>query len=94
LKADLARISAAPFPSSHVKAKMRQEIEILAQRGTPSMALAEEHDRGVAWPQTSLRSAVYNAPAASFAAAEATDVLALIAWLHRDQTDLRARSRD
>jgi hypothetical protein len=51
LKADLTRISAAPFPSSHVKAKMRQEIEVLAHRGAPSMALAVEHDREIVWPR-------------------------------------------
>ena len=84
LKADLARISAAPFPSSHAKAKMRQEIEALAQRGIPSMALLVEHDREVQWPTTNLRSAIFDAQTPSFAAVETTDTLALFAWLHRD----------
>jgi hypothetical protein len=82
LKADLARISAAPFPSSHAKPKMRQEIEALAQRGIPSMALLVEHDREGQWPTTNLRSAIFNAQT-PLAAVETTDTLALFAWLHR-----------
>ena len=100
LKADLARISAAPFPSAHAKVKMRQEIETLAQRGAPSMALLIEHDREIVWPQTNLRAAIYNATQPSFAASETTDVLALFAWLHRDhlikrfEADIDAESDD
>ena len=30
LKADLNRIRSAPYPSAHVRAKIRQEIEALA----------------------------------------------------------------
>jgi hypothetical protein len=33
LQADLHRIRSAPFPSSHAKARMREQVEILAQRG-------------------------------------------------------------
>ncbi|MFZ0849995.1 MAG: hypothetical protein WAO08_12415 [Hyphomicrobiaceae bacterium] len=85
LKSDLARISAAPFPSDHCKQRMREEIEVLAQRGAPSMALMIEHDGETGWPQTNLRGTVYNSANPSFAATETVDTLALFAWLHRDQ---------
>jgi hypothetical protein len=84
LGADLHRVESAPYPSSHAKQRMREQIETLAQRGAPSMALLVEHDREIVWPQTSLRSAVYNAQAPSFAATETTDVFAVFAWLQKD----------
>ena len=38
LRADQHRIATAPFPSSHCKQRMREMVEQLALRGTPSMA--------------------------------------------------------
>jgi hypothetical protein len=41
----------APWPAEHAKARARQEIEQLAERGAPSvMALLESERGGVEWP--------------------------------------------
>ncbi|WP_354134414.1 hypothetical protein [Bradyrhizobium sp. S3.9.1] len=85
LKADLHRIRSAPFPSSHAKAQMREQIEALAQRGAPSVSLLIEHDRDIAWPKQQMQSAVYNAQPGAIAYAEATDAVALFAWTLKDQ---------
>jgi hypothetical protein len=84
LAADLHRIESSCYPSAHAKAKMREQIEVLAARGAPTISLLIEHDREVAWAQTSLQARVFNAQIPSFAAAETADVFALIAWLHKD----------
>ena len=83
LRADAHRITSAPWSSAHCKQRAREIVDRLAQ--PPNVSLLVEHDREIQWPQTSLRSAVYNAQTPSFAAIETTDTLALFAWLHRDQ---------
>lgn len=84
LKADLARIAAAPYPSAHVRAKIRQEVEALAQRGEVEVSDVVEHNGALVWPMQRLQGAIINAQAPSFAATEAPDVVALTCWLHKD----------
>jgi hypothetical protein len=85
LRADLARISAAPFPSSHAKAQMREIVEHAATRGAPSVSLLVEYDRReIGWPMTQLRSDVRGGEHPALAFAEVPDTVALFAWLHRD----------
>jgi hypothetical protein len=87
LKADLARIAAAPFPSAHARAKIRQEVETLAQRGAPVVSGVIEHDGKLEFPRVLVRSQVHNvrkSPAA-VAYAEAVDPAALVAWLFPDE---------
>jgi len=84
LKADLHRIRSAPFPLSYVKAKMRAQIDALAQQGAPSVSDLVENDRLIVWPKQNLQSRVYNTEVPSLAFAETHDMLPLIAWLHRD----------
>ena len=70
LAADLNRIRSSCYPSDHCKRRMVEIVHGLAERGRPSMTLLVEHDHPeIGWPQTSLRSADYNAAAPSFAAA-------------------------
>jgi hypothetical protein len=84
LRADAHRIASAPYPSTFCKQLMRAEIDELAMRGEPSMALLVEHGRReVAWPMQRLTSQVY-AEQRALAFAEVPDVLALICWLHKD----------
>lgn len=81
LKADLARISAAPFPSSHVRSKIRAEVEALAALGVPVVSDVIEHDHSVVWPSRRLQASVYNGETPGFAATEVPDVLALLAFV-------------
>jgi hypothetical protein len=63
LKADLHRIRSAPYPSAHVRAKIKQEVEALATRGKPIVSDAVEHDRGLVWPTQALQGTIINAQA-------------------------------
>ena len=82
VEANLARIAAAPYPSPHVRAKIKQEILALAQRGEPVVSDVVEHDRSLIWPMQRLQGAIINAQVPSFAATDVVDVLALTCWLH------------
>ena len=84
LRADLHRIESAPYPSSYAKQRMRAQIGQLAQRGAPLVSSLVEHDREIAWPTQSVQSKVYNAENGAIVFHDATDALALVAWLHRD----------
>jgi hypothetical protein len=85
LKADLARIRAAPFPSSYARQQMRAIVDNLAARGAPSVSrLVELDQKDIDWPNTLLRSEVRNAEVPAIAFAEVPDTLALLVWLHHD----------
>ncbi|UFW85357.1 hypothetical protein BjapCC829_36455 [Bradyrhizobium barranii] len=62
---------------------MREQIEALAQRGTPSVSRLIELDGPVDFQTQSLTSEVH-AERRSLAFTETADALALVAWLHRD----------
>jgi hypothetical protein len=85
LKADLNRIRSAPYPSAHVRAKIRQEDEALAQRRAPSVSDVVEHDRSLIWPMRTLQGTIINAQVPSIAVTEVPDVLALTCWLHKNE---------
>jgi hypothetical protein len=84
LKADLHRIESAPYPSSHAKAKMREQIAELATQGAPSVSLLVEHDGKVEFQTQRLQSEVFNAQPGAIGYAAIPDVVGLFAWLHRD----------
>jgi hypothetical protein len=82
LKADAHRIASAPYPSKHAKARMREAIEALAQRGTPDVSgLIEHDDQDVAWATTRQQSEVIGAAQRALAFHEAVDVVGLLAFL-------------
>ncbi|MET4015889.1 hypothetical protein [Bradyrhizobium sp. S3.2.12] len=83
LRADVHRIASAPYPSAFCKQRMREQIEALAQRGTPSVSRLIELDGPVDFQTQSLTSEVH-AERRSLAFTETADALALVAWLHRD----------
>jgi hypothetical protein len=83
IKASIHAIQSAPFPSKHVKAQMRAAVEALAQQG-PDVSMMVEHDGGLVWPLTRLRSEVIGAEQRALAFTEVPDAVALIAWLHKD----------
>ena len=58
LHSDLHRVRSAPLPSAYCKQRMRAQIDELAMRGEPSMALLIEHDREIVWPMTLVQSTV------------------------------------
>jgi hypothetical protein len=85
LKSDLHRVASAPFPSAHARAKIRQEVEALAQIGAPVVSYVIEHDAATStiWPMRRMQSEVIAAERA-LAFAEVPDTLALFAWLHKE----------
>jgi hypothetical protein len=83
LRADLHSIESAPYPSKYVKARMRAAVEALSQQG-PHVSMMVEHDGGLIWPMTHLRSEVLGAEHPALAFTEVPDAVALMAWLHKD----------
>jgi hypothetical protein len=83
LRADLHRIESAPYPSSHCKARMRVQVEELAQQGAPSLSSLIEHDGKIEWPTQRVRSEVHGEQR-SLAFHEAVDVVGMLAFLHKD----------
>ena len=88
LRADLARIEAAPFPSSFAKQRMREQVEQLAMRAAPNVAALIEHQDGkLEFPRQLARAQVHNvanSPAAT-AYFELIDPAGLLAWMFKDQ---------
>jgi hypothetical protein len=84
IKASLHTVRSSPWPSAHVKQRLREIIAQLAARGEPDVSLVLEHDADVAWASQRVQAEVYGAERA-LAFHEATDVLGLIAWLLPDQ---------
>jgi hypothetical protein len=84
LKADLHRITSAPYPSGYCKARAKEQIEALAMQGAPIVSNVVEHDGDLIWPMTSLRSEVLGGELPSLAFAEIFNPVALACWLHRD----------
>ena len=84
LCADQHRIRCAPYPSSHCKARAKEQIEALAMQGAPTVSALIEHDGDLIWPQACLRSEVRGGEHPALAFAEVPDTIALFAWLHRD----------
>jgi hypothetical protein len=83
LRADLHRIASAPFPSSHAKARAREQIEALAMLGAPSVSRLVELDGPVEFQTQRVQSEVHG-ERRSLAFTEVPDTVALVAWLHRD----------
>ena len=87
LQADLHRIQSAPFPSSEAKRRAREQVEILAQRGTASVSQLVEHADGkLQFQRELLKVSLHNIPQAPAAVgyAEIVDPVAVVAWLFRD----------
>jgi hypothetical protein len=89
LDADRHRIESAPFPSADCKARMREEIEIIAARGAPSVDGLVEHFGNVAWPQEWVRiplvavTADKGTAVTGSASGELSDTLGFMIWLHK-----------
>ena len=83
IKASLHTVRSAPWPSAHVKRRVREIVERLARE--PDVSLLLEHDTDLSWPSTSHRAEVIGGAERALAFHEATDVLGLIAWLLPDQ---------
>jgi len=86
IRAELHKIEAAPYPSNHCKAKMRQQIEALSQAGRPDVTMLVAHDGEIAFQTRSLRSKVYGETQLlrELAFAEVPDANALVAWAFKD----------
>jgi hypothetical protein len=88
LKNALAKISAAPVPGSLVKARIRDQVELLSAKGAPNVRdLIARDDGRLVFPKEMFRAQVFNTPKAPAATAygEIVDPTALIAWLLKDQ---------
>jgi hypothetical protein len=77
LDADLARINAAPPPSSEAKKLAREQLAALAARGRPQVRSLVNHGGEIQWP--------YVVNAGPQAQESAADAVGLLAWLFRDQ---------
>jgi hypothetical protein len=84
LLADAHRIRSSPYPSSHVKAQIRAQIDELAERGRPIVSEAIEHDRAVVFATHNVRSTIIGADQRSLGFAETADALALVVWVNRE----------
>jgi hypothetical protein len=80
LRAGLARIAAAPYPSGYCKARMREAVEVLSIQGAPSITNLVELDGAIEWPVQEVRSEVFSEPH-TLAFATVPAGMALIAFL-------------
>ena len=80
LRADLHRVESAPYPSAHVKRRVREMVDQLAARGEPDVTTLLEHDGGLVWPTLRVQSEVIG-PQRALAFHEAVDVVGLVAHL-------------
>ncbi|MHB2166078.1 hypothetical protein [Alsobacter sp. R-9] len=87
LGADRHEIRSAPVPSSYAKARMRAEVDALANAGRPDVGrLIDIPDGEITWPEE--RCEISNGSGA-VTYGRLPDATALVAWLYRD--DLVAR---
>lgn len=90
LLADMQAVDAAPITSTTAKAKVRAEIEALADRGRPDLFGTIEHGDAIRWPESSISAPLLGFVAADgapqlqgHAHAKVADSLALVAWLYK-----------
>jgi hypothetical protein len=50
LSADEHRVRSSAYPSAHCKQKVRDTLDSIANRGTPSVDMLIEHDGEITWP--------------------------------------------
>ena len=84
LAADQHRVRSAPYPSALAKAKMRAQINDLADRGCPQVLGLIEDGTPITFSTTQVPALVYNSTPGAVVAPIIPDCLALAAWLHRD----------
>jgi hypothetical protein len=91
-RAELEAARTAPFPSGVCKRLAREQIEALAERGTPSVLPLVEHGRSIAFPKADTRGQLFGHVASpdhpqitGFSAHDAPDSLAVLAWLFRNE---------
>jgi hypothetical protein len=85
LAADRHRVESAPFLSATAKAKIRGEIEALAELGAPSVGGLIEHNANlIEWPVTQISAKIYNSDPAAVGYVEVFDSRAFLCWLHKD----------
>lgn len=85
LAADLHRVRSAPYPSSLAKAKMRQQIEAMADQGAPNVLGMIEGGTPIEFPTKQVPALVYNSTPGAVVAPMIPDANGLVAWLFRDQ---------
>ena len=78
LRADIHRVRSAPYPSGHVKRKIREQVAQLEPRG-PDVTLMIEGDGDLIWPSTHVRAEVFSEQRA-LAFHDAIDVVGLLAF--------------
>jgi hypothetical protein len=88
LAADRHRIESAAYPSADCKARLREQIDTLANRGTPSVDMLIEHNGEIGWPQTTQRHELVamgtdGSPVRGHATGETFDALGVFVWMHR-----------
>ncbi len=78
IKADLARVAAAPLPSAYCKRRVEETVAALAAQGKPSVTPLVRHDLDVTWPREAIRVQLFNSenPAAmAISEVPATDAM-------------------
>ncbi|RUU11032.1 hypothetical protein EOD23_11590 [Mesorhizobium sp. USDA-HM6] len=86
IRAALDAAYTAPHPSSVVKAKIRQEIAALAERGAPNVRAAVGHGQDVIWPKATIDIRHYASAdhQRQYMGAWTPDTLGLLAWAFKD----------
>lgn len=84
LQADLDRVRAAPWPSALARERMRAQIAKLVESGRPLTHHLVDHGEPVAFATRSVSVRILNTAPEAIGFAEVPDVMALLAWLHRD----------
>jgi hypothetical protein len=79
LRDELDRVENAPYPAAHCKAKIRQRVAQLAERGKPDVMPLMLFDQDVTWPKENVKSQVYIEQRA-LAFSEQVDPVAFAAW--------------
>jgi hypothetical protein len=97
-KAGLHTVRSAPIPSAVAKAKIKAEVEALAERGEPDTSPILEYSGSIEWPKESLHLEVFGAamvdgkraPVTGFAGSrdregQPPDALGIMAWLFKSE---------
>jgi hypothetical protein len=88
IDADAHRIRSAPYPSADVKQRLREQLDGLANRGTPDVSGLIEHNAELGWPMAMVRLPLVaitekGERITGSAQGDVLDTLAMFAWLHR-----------
>ncbi|MGY2845639.1 hypothetical protein ACVIWU_004490 [Bradyrhizobium sp. USDA 4509] len=84
LRADLARVAAAPHPSTIRREAMVREVEAWAEQGRPNAAGSIEHGESIDWPLAHHQFEIFNAGPGAIVFGQLIDIRNFMAWWDKD----------